>query len=194
MASMIITGYNFFSIPRTALSSVLLLGTPSLGKYVCKEQYEQKWKWPVNILVLGTSTLSMGTSIVTSLFISSALLSIGHAIAYYACPQPISKRESNTYSSAELGNLDVSYNQEPTEFEIGRKKGGIKTRILKGILEDCGYSLDREGKKHEIWKKNQSQVSIPRGVTIAKGTAQSILKQVADQQGFNYNELKKQLK
>lgn len=97
MASMVSSVYNFFSSSRTAFSSVLLLGTPSLGKYIFKEQYDQQWKWPVSILMLGIATLSIGKDkkmpLVKSCLISLALSSIGHAIAYYAFPQPI--RESN---------------------------------------------------------------------------------------------------
>jgi len=98
MASMVSSGYNFFSSPRTVFSSVLLLGSPSLGKYVFKEQYDQKWKWSVSILALGIATLSIGRDkkmpLGKSCLISLALSSIGHAITYYAFPQPTSKRES----------------------------------------------------------------------------------------------------
>lgn len=90
MVSMVSSIYNFFSSSRTAFSSILLLGTPSLGKYVFKEQYDQKLKWPVSILTLGIGTLSIGRDkeipLGKSCLISLALSSIGHAIAYYCFP------------------------------------------------------------------------------------------------------------
>lgn len=99
MTSIVNSFYNFFYSTRTAFSSVLLLGTPSLGKYVFKEQYDQQWKWPVSIIGLGIATLSLGRDkeipLGKSCLILLALSSIGHAIAYYAFPQPISKREPN---------------------------------------------------------------------------------------------------
>lgn len=97
MISMVSSVYSFFSSPRNSLCSVLLLGHPSLGKYLFKERYDQKWKWKVSVLALGIAILSTRErekmSLKESCLISLALLYIGHAIAHYAFSQPRSKAE-----------------------------------------------------------------------------------------------------
>ncbi|NRA91048.1 MAG: hypothetical protein HRU43_08005, partial [Simkaniaceae bacterium] len=69
----------------------------SLGKHIFKEDYTQKWKWTVRVLVLGITTLTIKRdrqiSLGKSCLISLALSSTSHAIAYYAFPQGISRRK-----------------------------------------------------------------------------------------------------
>lgn len=98
MVSMDGNVYSFFSSPSNALSSVLLLGNPSLGKYIFKERYDQKWKWGVSVLALGIAILYIREekkmTLGESCLISLALFFIGHAIAHYAFSPPTSQRRS----------------------------------------------------------------------------------------------------
>ena len=97
MGSIVSSIYKFVTSPKTAFSTAVLIGSPSLGKHIFKEDYTQKWKWTVRVLLLGITTLTIKRdrqiSLGKSCLISLALSSTSHAIAYYAFPQGISRRK-----------------------------------------------------------------------------------------------------
>ena len=55
----------------------------------------------------------------------------------------------------------------------------MKRRDLLQRLADLGWRFDRQGGAHEIWRKGERTIAVPRHVEINEHTARAILRDAA---------------
>jgi mRNA interferase HicA len=55
----------------------------------------------------------------------------------------------------------------------------MKRRDLLRRLADLGWLLDRQGGAHEVWRKGERTLAIPRHVEVNELTARAILREAA---------------
>jgi mRNA interferase HicA len=55
----------------------------------------------------------------------------------------------------------------------------MKRRDLLRQLADLGWRLDRQGGAHEIWRKGERTLAVPRHTEINELTARAILRDAA---------------
>jgi len=53
----------------------------------------------------------------------------------------------------------------------------MKRRDLERSLRDLGWSLTRNGSRHDIWGKGESELAVPRHSEINQYTAKAILRE-----------------
>lgn len=56
----------------------------------------------------------------------------------------------------------------------------MKRRDLLHRLVELGWSFDRQGGAHEIWRKGERTMPIPRHTEINENTARAILRKAAE--------------
>lgn len=64
-----------------------------------------------------------------------------------------------------------------------RRATDLKRRDLISRLEDAGYTLLRNGSRHDVYFKGSVQVQVPRHSEIDERTAKSILKKALTNRG-----------
>lgn len=176
------------SLTEAAICRTLSFAVAPLGKYLLNEQYEGKWRWPVAVMTVGISYAYMGTF---GPLISVPLWFAGHLFANCIFPRPRSRLEPVTSSLHPPVPL-TSSEQIAGQHEVGNKKGGLKSSIVRGILKEYGYTCTN-GAKHELWKCGAFTIAVPFGGKIAKGTACGIIDTLGEQQGLD-DEKTKELK
>lgn len=53
----------------------------------------------------------------------------------------------------------------------------MKRTQLEKILKNLGWSLDRHGRKHDVWTNGEYEIVVPRHKEINEYTAKAILKE-----------------
>ncbi len=53
----------------------------------------------------------------------------------------------------------------------------MKRQKLEKILQKLGWTLDRHGRRHDIWTNDEFEIAIPRHNEINEYTAKTILKE-----------------
>ena len=53
----------------------------------------------------------------------------------------------------------------------------MKRKHLEKKLKNLGWALSRHGRRHDIWKKNEYEIVVPRHVEINDFTANAIIKE-----------------
>jgi mRNA interferase HicA len=53
----------------------------------------------------------------------------------------------------------------------------VKRTQLEKILKNLGWSLDRHGRKHDVWTNGEYEIVVPRHKEINEYTAKAILKE-----------------
>jgi len=56
---------------------------------------------------------------------------------------------------------------------------GVKRRDLLARLAELGWRFDRQGGAHEIWRKGERSMAVPRHTEINEHTARAILRDAA---------------